>query len=87
MHQVEDSPPAGWAVSSINNTTGEKTVFRDNDRIDLALNYRFSKRYTFYFDWRNFMNEEDVRLVGLDQRIGFHQTAGMSINTGFRAEF
>ncbi|MBI4625723.1 MAG: TonB-dependent receptor [Verrucomicrobia bacterium] len=73
--------------SSINNTTGEKTVFRDNDRADLALNYRFSRHYTFYFDWRNFMNEEDLRLVGLNQRVGFHQTAGMSINTGFRAEF
>ena len=74
-------------LNSINNTTGERTVLRDNDRIDLALNYRFSKKYTFYFDWRNFMNEEDLRLVGLDKRIGFHQTAGMSINTGFRAEF
>jgi TonB-dependent receptor len=74
-------------LNSINNTTGEKTVFRDNDRADLSLNYRFSRHYTFYFDWRNFLNEEDLRLVGLDRRIGFHQTAGMSINTGFRAEF
>ena len=74
-------------LNSINNTSGERTVLRDNDRIDLALNYRFSKKYTFYFDWRNFTNEEDLRLVGHDKRIGFHQTAGMSINTGFRAEF
>jgi iron complex outermembrane recepter protein len=74
-------------LSSVNNTTGERTVFRDNDRIDLALNYRFTRKFTFYFDWRNFMNEEDLRLVGHDKRIGFHQTAGMSINTGLRAEF
>lgn len=74
-------------LNSINNITGERTVYRDNDRIDLALNYRFNKTFTFYFDWRNFLDEEDVRLVGLDGRIGFHQTAGMSINTGIRAEF
>lgn len=74
-------------LSSINNTTGERTVFRDNDRIDLALNYRFRKNFTFYFDWRNFLDEEDLRLVGADKRVAFHQTAGMSINTGIRAEF
>lgn len=74
-------------LSSINSTTGEALYFRDNDRIDLALNYRFTRKFTFYFDWRNFLDEEDLRYAGPDKRVQFHQVAGMSINAGIRAEF
>jgi hypothetical protein len=74
-------------LNSINNTTGERTYFRDNDRLDLSVNYRVSRKFTIYFDWRNFSDEEDLRYVGEDKRVNFHQTAGMSINAGLRGEF
>ena len=74
-------------LNSINNTTGERTVFRDNDRLDLSVNYRATRKFTIYFDWRNMTDEEDLRLQGDDKRVNFHQTAGMSINTGVRFEF
>jgi TonB-dependent receptor len=74
-------------LNAINNTTGERDYFRDNDRVDLAIDYRFNQRYAVYFDWRNFTNEEDLRFVGPNARVKFHQTAGMSINAGVRADF
>ena len=74
-------------INSVNNTTGERTIFRDNDRTDLSVNYRLYKAYWMYFDWRNFTDEEDLRLVGSDGRVAFHQMAGMSINAGIRADF
>ena len=74
-------------INAINSTTGERNYFRDNDRLDLSVNYRITPRYTAYFDWRNLLDQEDLRYVGDDQRIRFHQTAGMSINAGIRADF
>ena len=74
-------------LNAINSTTGERDYFRDNDRLDLSVNYRITPRYTAYFDWRNLLDQEDLRYVGDDQRIRFHQTAGMSINAGIRADF
>lgn len=72
-------------LTSVNSANGQREYFQDNDRLDLAINYTFRNRYTFYFDWRNFMNERDTRFV--EGRMRFWQEAGMSINTGLRADF
>ncbi len=74
-------------ITSVNNVNGEELYYRDNGRYDLSVNYRFSQRFAAYFDWRNFTNEEDLRYVGPDSRISFHQAAGMSINAGIRMDF
>lgn len=74
-------------LSSVNNTTNERLYFRSNGRWDASFNYRFARKYTFYFDWRAFNNPDDFRTTGPDNRVQQNQKYGTSINTGLRADF
>ena len=71
--------------TAVNNTNGELTYNKDDGRWDLAIDYRFRRRYQVYFNWRNinqsnaatYIAGRSVTLIG----------AGSLINLGVRTDF
>ena len=71
--------------TAVNNTNGELTYNPDDARWDLAVDYRFARRYEFFFNWRNFTRSSAITYVG--SRLISAVEAGSLINVGVRTEF
>jgi iron complex outermembrane recepter protein len=69
-----------------NEGTGEFNHILDNDRWDMSVNYRFARRYTAYFNWRNFLNEKYVQTKNGHFYSSTSQL-GASMSAGIRADF
>ncbi len=70
---------------SIDTDTLAETRYAENIRLDLSMNYRLSRHWQAYFDWRNFTDVSDERSI-FDRTAGYY-VSGMVINVGVRADF
>ena len=68
--------------TAVNNTNGELTYNKDDGRWDLAIDYRFLRRYQFYFNWRNLSGSVAATYIG-NRRLNY-ATSGSLINVGVR---
>jgi ferredoxin len=57
----------------------------ENGRWDLAINYRFRRRYELYFNWRNLSGAVAATYIG-NRRLNY-ATSGSLINAGVRTDF
>jgi TonB-dependent receptor len=71
--------------TAVNNTTGELTYNKDDGRWDLAIDYRFKRRYQVYFNWRNLSGSVGETYIG-NRRLNY-ATSGSLINAGVRTDF
>lgn len=70
---------------SLDTDTLAETRYAENIRLDLSMNYRLSRHWQAYFDWRNFNNVKDERNI-FSRTAGYYES-GMVINLGVRADF
>jgi integrase len=70
---------------SIDTDTLAETRYAENIRMDLSMNYRLSRHWQAYFDWRNFTDVSDERSI-FERTAGYY-VSGMVINVGVRADF
>ncbi|MEN9632104.1 MAG: hypothetical protein RL077_508 [Verrucomicrobiota bacterium] len=73
-----------WSTA-VNNTNGELTYNKDDGRWDLAIDYRFLRRYEFYCNWRNLSGSVAATYIG-KRRLNY-TTSGSLINIGVRTDF
>jgi TonB-dependent receptor len=62
-----------------------ETRYAENIRLDFSMNYKLSRHWQAYFDWRNFNDVPDERTI-FDRTAGYY-VSGMVINVGVRADF
>lgn len=70
---------------SINTSTLAPLKYASNTRMDFSANYRLSRHWQAYFDWRNFTNVPDERST-FGRTRGYYES-GMVVNVGVRADF
>ena len=70
--------------TAVNNANGELTYNKDDGRWDLAIDYRFRRRYEFYFNWRNLSGSVAATYIG-NRRLNY-ATSGSLINVGVRRD-
>ncbi|OAM89053.1 TonB-dependent receptor [Termitidicoccus mucosus] len=70
---------------SVDSTTLAETRYAENIRLDFSMNYKLSRHWQAYFDWRNFNDVPDERTI-FDRTAGYYE-AGMVVNVGVRADF
>lgn len=70
---------------SIATDTLAETRYAENIRMDFSMNYRLSRHWQTYFDWRNFTDVPDERNI-FSRTAGYYQS-GMVVNVGVRADF
>ncbi|MDR0354103.1 MAG: TonB-dependent receptor [Opitutaceae bacterium] len=70
---------------SVDTTNLSETRYAENIRLDFSMNYKLSRHWQAYFDWRNFNDVPDERTI-FDRTAGYY-VSGMVINVGVRADF
>ena len=70
--------------TAVNNTNGELTYNKDDGRWDLAIDYRFRRRYELYFNWRNLSGSVASTYIG-NRKLNY-TTSGSLINVGVRRD-
>lgn len=71
---------------AVNSANREETYDASNGRWDMSIDYRFLKRYQFYFNWRNVNDALLYKFSVFDNRRGQTIDAGTLINTGLRID-
>jgi TonB-dependent receptor len=72
-------------VRSVNTSNLSETRYAENIRLDFSMNYKLSRHWQAYFDWRNFNDVPDERTI-FERTAGYY-ASGMVINVGVRADF
>jgi TonB-dependent receptor len=62
-----------------------ETRYAENIRMDFSMNYKISRHWQAYFDWRNFNDVPDERTI-FERTAGYY-VSGMVVNVGVRADF
>ena len=70
--------------TAVNNTNGELTYNKDDGRWDLAIDYRFRRRYELYVNWRNLSGSVASTYIG-NRKLNY-TTSGSLINVGVRRD-
>jgi TonB-dependent receptor len=82
------SVTAMWTAEytrSVNTGNLSETRYAENTRLDFSMNYKLSRHWQAYFDWRNFNDVPDERTI-FERTAGYY-ASGMVINVGVRADF
>jgi TonB-dependent receptor len=70
---------------SVDTGNMSETRYAENIRLDFSMNYKLSRHWQAYFDWRNFNGVPDERTI-FDRTAGYYDS-GLVINIGVRADF